>query len=768
MRQHHQHHHHQRNGGGGGGGGGGERRNDGNGGVRILNVAEKPSVAKEVSKVLCGNRGGGVTSRAGVSEYNRIFEFMNPFPINNRHNCAMKFTSVLGHLMNYDFIEQEYKSWERSDMRDLFGRARIAKSVPENMKKVKANLEREARTSDWLILWLDCDREGENIAMEVVDVCLKANRRLKVFRARFSALSYQDVSRALMNLQMPDEAASMAVDARQELDLRLGAAFTRFNTICVKRNGILGLLDDNDGGGGGGGGEGGGGGGRGGGRGGGNDKDNKGVISYGPCQFPTLGFIVQRKWDADAHVPERFWTISIGYQMQEGGGAAAAAAGGGGRQQQQQQRQRGGGRVVEFRWNRQRVFDEHLANSLFERVQNTPHATVLSTRGQEIKKWPPHPLNTLEMQKRVNRALRIPPERIMSFAERLYQKGFISYPRTETDRFPDSFNFHENIALFYNHETYGPYARELNESGGFRKPPGGHRDDKAHPPIYPAKLPTAHEFNSWEREEKQIYDFVLRHFLATCSKPAVGYKTTVEVDCAGEGFKANGLMITDRAYLRIYGPGPIFPPDGPRLQPYFDNWNAQEELPSFEDGQQFQPSHKNLRDSETVKPQMLSEVDLLTLMEKNGIGTDATQAQHIEKVVGERGYAKKVGDNRLVPTNIGEALVAGYDSLQLGFMWQPTKRAEMEKDVDNVHKGSITKEEAVRKNIDPMLRAFVKCENNEDDLVRIVKRFVERGRNVNVEQRYGGAGERDFFEEEDEDEFDVFNNLNNNNDVPPV
>ena len=103
---------------------------------------------------------------------------------------------------------------------------------------------------------------------------------------------------------------------------------------------------------------------------------------------------------------------------------------------------------------------------------------------------------------------------------------------------------------------------------------------------------------------------------------------------------------------------------------------------------------------------MLSEVDLLTLMEKNGIGTDATQAQHIDKVVGERGYAKKVGENRLVPTNIGEALVAGYDSLQLGFMWQPTKRAEMEKDVDNVHRGSKTKEDAIRKNIAPMLRAF--------------------------------------------------------------
>ena len=139
---------------------------------------------------------------------------------------------------------------------------------------------------------------------------------------------------------------------------------------------------------------------------------------------------MQRKWDVDAHVPEKFWTISIGYRILDGDG------------RQQRQRHRDGrglnnnnnnnnnGRVVEFRWNRQRVFDEHLAMSLFERVQNAPHATVLSTRGQEIKKWPPHPLNTLEMQKRLNRALRIAPEKIMNVAETLYQKGFISYPRT--------------------------------------------------------------------------------------------------------------------------------------------------------------------------------------------------------------------------------------------------------------------------------------------------------------------------------------------------
>ena len=67
----------------------------------------------------------------------------------------------------------------------------------------------------------------------------------------------------------------------------------------------------------------------------------------------------------------------------------------------------------------------------------------------------------------------------------------------------------------------------------------------------------------------------------------------------------------------------------------------------------------NLVGGQTAAPALLSETDLLQKMENHQIGTDATQAQHIEKVVGERGYAQKVGDNRLKPTELGEALVAG-------------------------------------------------------------------------------------------------------------
>jgi len=49
-------------------------------------------------------------------------------------------------------------------------------------------LEEEARKSDWLVLWLDCDREGENIAFEVVDVCRAVKHNLFIRRAHFSAL----------------------------------------------------------------------------------------------------------------------------------------------------------------------------------------------------------------------------------------------------------------------------------------------------------------------------------------------------------------------------------------------------------------------------------------------------------------------------------------------------------------------------------------------------------------------------------------------------
>ena len=65
-------------------------------------------------------------------------------------------------------------------------------------------------------------------------MCLKANPRLVVKRAKFSALVRRELERSVQNLVLPDENASKAVDARQEIDLRIGASFTRFQTLLLQ------------------------------------------------------------------------------------------------------------------------------------------------------------------------------------------------------------------------------------------------------------------------------------------------------------------------------------------------------------------------------------------------------------------------------------------------------------------------------------------------------------------------------------------------------
>lgn len=85
-----------------------------------------------------------------------------------------------------------------------------------------------------LIIWTDCDREGEHIGSEIVEICRAANSRLDVYRARYSAVTQGELRRSMANLQRLDLKQVAAVEARCELDLRSGAIFTRFQTLKLR------------------------------------------------------------------------------------------------------------------------------------------------------------------------------------------------------------------------------------------------------------------------------------------------------------------------------------------------------------------------------------------------------------------------------------------------------------------------------------------------------------------------------------------------------
>ena len=234
--------------------------------VKILSVAEKPSVAKELSKILSDGR--QCVARDGFSVYNKCFDIPNC--MFRDQNASMTVTSVSGHMMGIDF-DEAYRGWHSCKEVDLF-QAPLKRKVIDASRDIEKTLRREAKNHDTLLLWLDCDLEGEAIAFEVIEVCRGSNPRLQVFRARFSALIPRDIFRTMKHPDRPNEHMNDAVNARQEIDLRIGAAFTRWQT---KR-----LQNKYDG------------------------LDS--VISYGPCQFPTLGFVVDRHVKIQAFVPQNF------------------------------------------------------------------------------------------------------------------------------------------------------------------------------------------------------------------------------------------------------------------------------------------------------------------------------------------------------------------------------------------------------------------------------------------------------------------------------
>jgi DNA topoisomerase-3 len=562
-------------------------------------------------------------------------------------------TSVAGHLMETDFLP-EFRQWSSCPPVDLFS-ATIRKEVKSENENMRRTLDEEARKHNVLLLWLDCDMEGEAIAFEVMEVCLKANPRLDVYRARFSALIERDIMRAMQMPDRPNKNLNDAVEARQEIDLRIGSAFTRFQTIRLQKR---------------------------------FDSLGKSVISYGPCQFPTLGFVVQRHEDIQKFVAQTFWYLSCDAEFEHPDDPSKRLS-------------------LSFTWDRSRLYDQHACFILFDICMEGTEATVVKCQERPTSKRKPIPLNTIDFQILASKSLRMSSERAMTVAESLYQRGILSYPRTETNFFKEGFELHTLIADHRGHSQWGNFAHRLLDDNLFEWPKAGGKDDQAHPPIHPTKCVELASLGN--DEERNIYEMVTRHFLACCSKDARGSQTNISIcipENGGETFSATGLMVLERNYLDVYSK--------------FDYWNGMK-VPLLQVGDKFVPKSLLMKEGQTCPPDPISESDLISAMDKNGIGTDATIATHIATIQ-TREYVTKDASNRFVPTPLGLALVEGYNTMgyQLN---KPQLRAAIEADCQRVARGELSKVEAVNRCLATMRACFITCQREAEKLDRSVERY---------------------------------------------
>ena len=578
---------------------------------QILCVAEKNSVAKTASAILSR---GTSTFMNSKSKYNPNFQFQGTFL---GKEVEIIFTSISGHVFDTDFPDQ-YRSWDRTDPSELFT-AQIIDKIPENSKDVIKNLENLSKYSYALLLWLDNDREGEYMSEEVERICKKINSRLEIHRIRFAALSPAEIWNAFQNPTIINRNDALAVKLRMEIDLRTGAAFTRFQTSRYK-----GILPGDE------------------------------AISYGPCQFPTLGFVVDAYRNHINHIPEPYWVINVNLNQEK--------------------------ILCSLRWLRKRLFCKIICFSLYSMILENPKIKCISIDESPKHRYKPLPLTTVELQKRCSKYLNINSHESMAIAEGLYSKGFISYPRTETDSFPDNFNYEEIVKTLTNYSEVSQYANSIvNQIVNPRK---GNSTDNAHPPIYPLKVP-----DQLSNKEKEVYTFIARHYLACCSKDALGMETIVKFNINEELFKLKGLRIIEKNWLDIY--------------PY-NKWEGNI-IPTFQVGEIYQPTSIKMNEEKTTAPPLLSESDLISKMHKEGIGTDATFQDHILKIQ-KRGYA--VEEKKLFkPTALGLALVQGYESMGFDFA-KPNLRAELEKELQNICNGISKFEESRKKFINKYEEAF--------------------------------------------------------------
>ncbi|KAH8894774.1 prokaryotic type I DNA topoisomerase [Thozetella sp. PMI_491] len=638
--------------------------------TRILCVAEKPSISKAVAGHLSGGR---FQTHATRNQYIKNYEFDFNFG-GSWGSCTVTMTCVTGHMTALEF-PPDFKDWKYPPPDQLFN-APVQTVVPDDKKTIAQNIESKAKYAKALVIWTDCDREGEHIGGEIRDAAKKGNSGIEIRRARFSNIERAHILQAAQRLTPLDERQVDAVNARIELDLRIGFAFTRFLTLGLRPLG--GPLDNL-------------------------------LLSYGSCQFPTLGFVVDRYFRVQNFIPETFWSIKVMQERED--------------------------IKVNFSWARHRIFDHASAVILFERCLLAKTAKVEKVQEKPTKKWKPLPLTTVDFQKMATRLLHMTGQRAMTVAEALYNKGFISYPRTETDRFDKGMNLRTLIEKQTQDQRWGPFAQNLL-NGAFQQPRQGRHDDKAHPPIHPViyAAPTV-----LDHDEKRVYELVVRRFLACCSDDAKGVATDVGMLYGDESFNAHGVVVLERNYLDVY--------------PY-ENWTGTVQLPKFTVGERFEPTEAVITEGKTAAPSYLTEADLIALMDVNGIGTDATMAEHIEKIQ-QRQYARAVdrgrgganqgsdgevenaapparggrGGNRggrgrggrgggsgggrgggvkeFIPTSLGVALIEGFDRMHFETsLSKPFLRKEMELQMKAICEGRTTKQDVLRQSLSKYRQVF--------------------------------------------------------------
>ncbi|MCL7401403.1 MAG: DNA topoisomerase [Thaumarchaeota archaeon] len=369
-------------------------------------------------------------------------------------------------------------------------------------------------------------------------------------------------------------------------------------------------------------------------------KGFKGLISWGSCQIPTLNYIVEREEKIRSFIPTSYWVIVGKFKTSRG-------------------------EVFEARSSK--IENRGEAQSIFDKLKNMKEGVVerYVEEIEVIKR--PKPLRTDEMLRDLHKITGVSASNILKIAEELYSNGYISYPRTDTDQWLKGIDFNKIklTAIKGLGLIYGELPREP-------KPLNGYRNDGAHPPIYPISPYSRDNTLKWK-----VWEYIARRFLANVFSIDARILKQRGLIKVGEAIlKTSGSKIEEMGFYKIY---PYFKPET-------------KSIPKLSVNEKLEVMDLKLVEESTKPPNRLTESELLKLMEKDGIGTDATRAEY-PKIIIDRGYAVK--NLRIIkPTELGMNLISSLREVDLRLVSPQTRRI-IEEYMDMISRGEKKYDEAL-------------------------------------------------------------------------
>lgn len=500
--------------------------------------------------------------------------------------------------------------------------------IPKNKTKVVKDLKSKLSEVDELILATDEDREGESISWHLVEA-LKPKVPLK--RMVFHEITKEAIEEAIHNFRDIDENLVRAQEARRILDRLVGYTLSPLLWKKVTYG-----------------------------------------LSAGRVQSVAVRLISERELERLRFHKTEYWSLVAKNKKSGVGFEARAYSLEGKRIATGKDFDAESGKLLESKTKDHLHLTEELAKRWQDKLRNEKW-TVKEVEEKPVSRKPAPPFITSTLQQEANRKLGMSSRETMQVAQKLYERGFITYMRTDsTNLSKQAIDGARGAIQRLFGKDYLPKEPRIYSG---KKVKGA---QEAHEAIRPAgNKMTSPDETGLSGDLYKLYELIWKRTIASQMVNAEQKQVSVKFDVGPAVFNASGMTIVFPGFLKVYVEG------------FDDETLAIEKevhLPQLKAGESVACENIKPLQHETKPPARYTEASLVQTMEREGIGRPSTYASIIGTII-DRGYVKKMG-NALAPTFtalVVSKLLKKYlpDYVDLGFT------SEMEKKLDDIAEGEL-------------------------------------------------------------------------------